>query len=71
MGIALGVERKHAGHRPQGHVVWAEVGFGFAAGAVDFREAQAGLHRRDDLGGQMLVERSVVTQRTSARCAVR
>ena len=61
--IALGVERKHAGHRPQRHVVRAQIGLRFAAGALDFGKAQAWLHRRDDLGGQMLVDSGVVTKR--------
>jgi hypothetical protein len=63
MGVALGIERKHAGHRPQRYVVRAQIGFRLAAGAIDFREAQAWLHRRDDFGGQMLVDNSLVIER--------
>ena len=63
MGIALGIERKDVGHRPQRQVVRTQIGLRLAAGAIDFRKAQAWLHRRDDLGGEMFVEDGVIAKR--------
>ena len=63
MGVALGIERKHLRHRPQRQVMRTEIGIRLAAGAIDFRKAQAWLHRRDDPGGEMFVEDGVIAKR--------
>ena len=61
--IAFGIERKNEGHRPQRQVVRTQIGVRLAAGAIDFRQAQAWLHRRDDFGGEMLVGGGVISKR--------
>ena len=64
--VAVGIERENTGHRPQRQIVRAQIGVRLAAGAIDLGEAQARLQGSDDLGGQLLVERSVVAERAVA-----
>jgi hypothetical protein len=61
--IALGVEREHAGHGPEGQLVRAEIDIGRAPGALDLGEAQAGLERGGDARREMLLGRRVVAER--------
>ncbi len=54
--VSLGVHREDVGHGPQRQVVGTEVGIGLAARPIDLRETQAGLQRRHDARGLLLVE---------------
>jgi hypothetical protein len=51
--IALRVERKHAGHRPERQIVNAQINIRLPQGAVDFGNTQGRPKRRDQLGGQV------------------
>jgi len=53
------------GIAPQRQVVRAQIDVRLAAGAIDFRQAQARLQRRDDSGSKMLAGSSVISE-----CAV-
>ena len=69
-GIAVGIEREHAGHRPQREVVRAEVGRRLAQRVIDLGQPQAWLQRRRDPGREMLLGWQFRRRRTpSARCA--
>jgi len=60
--VAVGVERENVRHRPQRQVVRTEIDVRLAAGAIDFRQAQARLQRRHDSGRELLVGSSVISE---------
>ena len=70
-GIAARIERKNAGHGPEREVVRAELAVRLLLGAVDLGQAQAGLNRRGDSGGEMFARRESSPMAPSAQCAHR
>ena len=60
VGIAVGIERKHARHGPEREVVGAELAVRLLLGAIDLGKAQARLEGGGDARRKMLARRRVL-----------